>query len=647
MTTAQVRFFLAALAAALVLALPSQPAQAGEREAMVTDAAQQGRQLRVVYAVEDLPADSDLDRSSVVVELDGRRVPVTSAAAETANQVSRSPKRTAMLVIDTSGSMGDAGIALARQASEAFLRSVPEDVRVGLVAFADQARVVQPPTRDREALAAAIHGLEARGNTTLYDGLTLAVRELGTSGERSVIVLSDGADTASKSTMADALAALRTPGVESRVVAFRTDAQASAQLASLTRQAGGRLIAATDGSELAGAFEKAAGAFDQRLVLEVTLPEGLGAGEHRLDVAATFGAMKTTASKTVAIAGAPSLSRQGTTTAPAVAGSTPLLAMIPVLLLVFVSVLALSLALLAPKQRSQNHGRYRELEQYALGRAPISAVTPEARQSSIAASVLQMSDRFVERRGMRQRIALQLDRANMRLRPHEWLVLRVCVVVASVAVFTLMLGSLLWGLLLGVVTGAAGTWAYLSIRIRRRLKAFEALLPDTLQLVASSLQTGFSLPQAINAAAEDGRAPVADELRRALTETHLGTPLEEALDHVAERMDSEDFRWTVMAIRIQREVGGNLAEVLRTTVATMRERAALRRHVKALSAEGLLSAYILLGLPVVLLLFLIAFRRPYVSALWTDALGLLLSGGALLAMLAGALWMRSIVRVEV
>lgn len=128
-------------------------------------------------------------------------------------------------------------------------------------------------------------------------------------------------------------------------------------------------------------------------------------------------------------------------------------------------------------------------------------------------------------------------------------------------------------------------------RISRRRSAFADQLPDVLQLVAGALQTGFSLPQALDAVVRENSQPAAGEFSRALAETRIGGELEGAMNKVADRMNSTDLRWTVMAIAIHRQVGGNLVEVLRNTVDTMRERAQMRRQVRALSAEGRLSAY--------------------------------------------------------
>ena len=121
--------------------------------------------------------------------------------------------------------------------------------------------------------------------------------------------------------------------------------------------------------------------------------------------------------------------------------------------------------------------------------------------------------------------------------------------------------------------------------------------PDTLQLLASTLRAGYSLMQGVEAVSQEVSEPMGRELRRVVTEARLGRPLEESMEGVAERMDSGDFAWAVMAIRIQREVGGNLAELLVTVADTMTERERLRRDVNALTAEGKVSAIVLGLLP--------------------------------------------------
>jgi tight adherence protein B len=184
-------------------------------------------------------------------------------------------------------------------------------------------------------------------------------------------------------------------------------------------------------------------------------------------------------------------------------------------------------------------------------------------------------------------------------------------------------------------------------RIAKRARKFGELLPDALQLVVGALRSGFSLLQSIDAVVREGPEPVAGEFGRAMAEIRLGGEVEAALERAAERNSSRDLAWLVMAIRIQREVGGNLSEVMETAVDTMRERGRLARHVRALSAEGRLSAYVLIGMPLVLSAWLFAFRGDYIKPLYTEPLGLVLLAGAALMVAAGAFWISRLVKVEV
>jgi Flp pilus assembly protein TadB len=205
--------------------------------------------------------------------------------------------------------------------------------------------------------------------------------------------------------------------------------------------------------------------------------------------------------------------------------------------------------------------------------------------------------------------------------------------------------------LVGVLAGALVGWAtmriLLSRLIRRRRDAFAEQLPDLLQLIASSLQSGFSLPQALDAVVRQDAQPAAGEFSRALAEARLGGDLEDCLETVADRMGSDDLRWTVMAIRIQRRIGGNLAEVLTTTASTIRERGFLRRQVHALSAEGRLSAYVLIALPVAVGGFLFIFNPKYMRPLYTTGVGEIMLGGAVVLLVLGMVFMRQMIKLEI
>jgi tight adherence protein B len=200
---------------------------------------------------------------------------------------------------------------------------------------------------------------------------------------------------------------------------------------------------------------------------------------------------------------------------------------------------------------------------------------------------------------------------------------------------------------LGAVAGYVLPAFVLRFLAKRRCKKFEEQLPDVLTLVASSLSTGFSLLQALDAVAKDAAEPAAKEFSRALAETRIGADVSDSLERMADRMDSKNMRWTTMAIEIQRQVGGNLAETLRTTAKTLRQREELNRMVRTFSAEGRMSAYILIALPVFVFFWMLKVNFEYLSLLWTNPIGWAMITGGLVSMGIGIVWMRNVVKVEV
>ncbi len=145
----------------------------------------------------------------------------------------------------------------------------------------------------------------------------------------------------------------------------------------------------------------------------------------------------------------------------------------------------------------------------------------------------------------------------------------------------------------------------------------------------------------------EASAPTSEEFARALTETRLGMALSEALEGMAQRTDSEDFGWVVMAINIQSEVGGNLAQLLETVANTLREREQVRRQVRTLSAEGKLSAWVLIALVPLMGLYMLSVNRDYVSLLWTTSMGRTLLGVGLTLLTLGIVGIRKVIRIDV
>ena len=230
----------------------------------------------------------------------------------------------------------------------------------------------------------------------------------------------------------------------------------------------------------------------------------------------------------------------------------------------------------------------------------------------------------------------------------------------SMALGYLVLLDLLVWLLVGSWNGgawiSAQIWTLLIIALlmllsvrtaqRKRERAFEKGLPDFLMLLASSLRAGLSLQRGIDAIASEGDGEVERQLRRASTEMAMGVQPDVALAQVAERMHSQDMQWTVVAIGIQRRVGGNLASILDIVADTVRGRETLKQEVRAVSAEGRMSANVLAALPVGIFLFLFFTRRDYVELFWLTSMGRGLLLILVLLVVTGVVWIRSMVNME-
>jgi len=311
--------------------------------------------------------------------------------------------------------------------------------------------------------------------------------------------------------------------------------------------------------------------------------------------------------------------------------------------LVFAAVFGLSVFVLVYMLVSRT--RMRPSDELLLsGREPsLQAQLDRHGGSPITAFALRAAHRAMSQE-RRTRTETLLQVAGLPFRPAEWLVLKVSVSTALGTVCLVLFPSLAF--LAGWVLGWAGLSMYARARAGIRRRRFAEDLPDTLQLVAGSLRSGFSLAASLDAASQHAREPMAGEFKRALARERVGAALEDSLDDAAVRMRNQDFGWVVIAIRIQREVGGNLADILQATVETLRERLYLKRQVKALSAEGRLSAYILLALP-----FLVGgwatWRNPeYASLLWTTTMGLVMLAIGVVLMAVGCIWLRAVVRIE-
>jgi tight adherence protein B len=311
-----------------------------------------------------------------------------------------------------------------------------------------------------------------------------------------------------------------------------------------------------------------------------------------------------------------------------------------------------ALGALTRSTRPQERMR-RRLSVYTVTARPTGPPAPaRGRPGSLAGrrmahSTIEFTEKVLARRGLNDAVDVRLEAAGLALRTTEWALIHLGVAVGTALFLLLLSGGALPATVLGLLIGLIGPWAFLIICCGRREARFLSQLPDALHLLAGSLQAGYSLPQALDAVIREGDPPISTEFNRTLIETRLGLPVEDALERVADRMSSRDFSWVVMAIRVQREVGGNLAELLTTVSDTLRERERLRRQVRVLSSEGRLSGWVLGLLPIVFTAYLVLVRPNYISMLWTTRPGWLMLATATVLLSIGVFWISRAIKVEV
>jgi tight adherence protein B len=264
--------------------------------------------------------------------------------------------------------------------------------------------------------------------------------------------------------------------------------------------------------------------------------------------------------------------------------------------------------------------------------------------SRFAGSAVRIIEEQLARRPTKIYRRELLEMAGLKLSQADYIIL-----VMSGSIVGGLIGLLLSGIGLALLfflsAPFAGHFVLVVLTMQRRTK-FDAQLGDTLQLLTGGLRAGHSILRAIDAAAVEADSPTSEEMRRIITETSLGKDLQQSLNDTSDRMASEDFMWIAQAIQINREVGGDLAEVLDQVSGTIRERTEIKGHIKALAAEGKFSAYILMALPLGIVVMLSVANPEYIGVLYTEPLGWVMIGVSVVLMVVGGLWLRKIIDLK-
>jgi tight adherence protein B len=645
---------LAAAAAALLVISTAAQATTSEGTARIVGVDTSDKTLRLVFETEGFPDGAALDPESIAVQVGGASVAGIESEPVADNQ---GVMRTAVLAIDNSQSMEGTRLEGAKAAAKRFISALPGDVEVGLVTFGATTELVIERTADRDSVMDAIDAIEIDDTvgTALFDGTALAFDATGDEGVRSVIVVTDGNEYGNSDlSLEEAVGRATDDGVNVDAVYISEDPQQPPELQQLINGAGGKVVTADDAG-LAAVIGRFAEAIKNQVVITGEMPANV-ASSGRVTVSARVGDLPVSDSAFLPKRGGrPAPAPVPTDFGPrALPGPTPLLTQsaLPIVLgAIFLALVAVLYVALSTLGRDDKQGRVRRrLSFYTLTGRPQGTRQDQSTAlgaSHVARSAVELASKVVQKRDFESSLGLRLEAAGVPLRAAEWMLIHVGVAVGAALMALLISGGKILPTVLGLALGLGLPFGYLIHKESRRTSAFLSQLPETLQLLAGSLSAGYSLPQAMDAVVREEAQPITGEFNRALVEARLGVPIEDALDGIGERMKSKDFAWVVMAIRIQREVGGNLAELLTTVAGTLRERERLRRQVKVLSAEGRLSAWILGLLPIAFAAYLMLAQPAYLEPLVTEPLGWAMVGLGLFLLAVGAVWLRKTVKVEV
>jgi tight adherence protein B len=634
---------LAALSAVPLLVAMPLTAMGADTGGRIDHVETAGGQVNVLFSVPGLPDGVTPDASTISVTMDGKQVSAKAVPVEGSDQTIR---RTAVLAIDVSQSMDGAKFTAAKEAAHAYIDTAPDDVFVGLVTFASEVKSVQTPTQDHGALTSAIDSLELTKDTRLYDGVLRALDATGKEGQRSILLLSDGTDTNSATKLETLLQRAKSADVRVDVVSLDQKVDSSSPLAQISTATGGTVTSTSDPDALKALFTGEANDLAKQLVVTFPAPQGT-AEEGTLAVSVDADGQTYSDSAFATLEPAESGSSSAPTYTPKDQGlslSRP--ALFGGIALFFVGMAVLLIFGATRVMPSAATPMQQQLSLYTVHGMKRSEKSTKEGGAQLKDSAVAIAQELISKRDFETSLNHKLDRAGLKLKAAEWILMHAGIALGG-AFAGLVLGHNVLFALLFLFLGAVLPWFYLSFKEKRRIKAFNGQLAETLQVIAGALQAGLSLPQAIDTVVQESPDPMSSEFRRAIIEQRLGVEIEDTLDTVADRMGSIDFRWVVMAIRIQREVGGNLAELLLTVAATLREREYLRRQVAVLSAEGRLSAFILGGLPPFFVGYLLLARPEYISPMFHETLGLMMLGAACVMMTVGVFWLKKSVKVEV
>ncbi len=494
-----------------------------------------------------------------------------------------------VLAVDRSRSMEGQPLEAAVGAARAFVAAKPLEDRISVLTYATEPIFLtgfQTSTTDADSALRSI-SLDSVPGTTLFDALVLSSNSLASETYlgRVIIIVTDGNETLSEATIDDAIGAAQNAGASVYVVGIESQAFNPRPLQRIAEETGGNYYGAADTAALTEVYNSIAEELSRTWRLEYVtsaLPS------ETIDL--TVSAAGESASVQVVAPGSSVVTRK-----PEIEGRLPeqffgsfwgQAAFAAVIGLVIF--LAGAFAFASPRS-AWLKGR---LEPHVATQRRVKQRGRE--RLKIAAGLFYATENALGKFKPWRRLQRILERADLPLRTVEFVYLMLGAALLAGLVAAGMTQSVPL-IALGLLAGAAIPYLFVSFKAKQRVRAFENQLPDLLVTMAAGLKAGHSFRQALQSVVDEDQPPASKELKRVLTETRLGRPMDEALADMAQRIGSKNFEFVITAVTIQRQVGGSLASLFDMVADTVRNRQQFAKKIKGLTAMGRASAYVLIG----------------------------------------------------
>ncbi len=582
--------------------------------------------------------DGPVTPSGITVTENGRRAQVLSV-----NTLSQTGRRfDVILALDTSNSVRGEPLTLAVAAAGDFVSRLVPGIPLGLVTFSDHPRVVQGVSADHDSSLQALNGInQTQPGTSLFDSVVSASELFAGDAQHNIVLLTDGADFGSRANLDAAVQAAHAKKVAIYTIGFGDKTNPSVLQALATRTGG--TYTPTVQNQLSAVYQALVSQLSHQYVVTYRTVSPPGS-QVALTVSTSSGS---DTSLILNPAAPPSI-------APAARAPAFLRGSAGMAIALALSFAALFLLITMALGVAARTRREKELARKMSGPSMSDTLVEQSDSEGdlegwgawIPTPLAAAGKQLAEAGRFSDAVEHRLEQAGMPVRVGEFVATSVLAGLGAGLAAELIFGNLVFALIFAVAGGVV-PWAYLGFKLNQRVSDLHSQLPDVMTILASSMRAGHSFLQALDTVAKEVGDPTAPEFSRVVAEVRLGRPVEEAMNALAERVGTDEFKWAIMAVNVQREVGGNLAEILDTVAETVRERDTVRRQVKVLSAEGRLSVKILVALPFLMTLYIAKVNPGYIRLLWTTRPGLLMLGMAVVLMSIGIFWSRKVVKIDV